>query len=577
MEIKLAKTAGFCMGVRRAVDVVLEIARHENGRRIYTYGPLIHNPQTIELLKSRGINPVDSVDEIADRKNAILIIRAHGIAPAERKKIKESSIKIIDATCPKVGYVQAIIKKHTALGYTVVIVGDKEHPEVDGLLGYTDGRGITIGTTEDVKKMPPLIKVCVVAQTTQDSEDYKNIVDKIKDLYPQAIVFNTICSSTKQRQEEVIAMSREMDAMFVVGGKNSANSRRLADLATKQNTPTFHIETATEIGNISLDSYDHIGISAGASTPNWIIDSVLDRIAEGQNRKLKKVGSLLNLWILAIKTDIYSSLGAGCLSLACMVLQNIPLSISSLIIASFFTYAMHVLNRLISRKPPVGFIGSFREETYLLHEKLYLYSAVVCDLVALILAYNNGIIPFMFLFIMALAGILYNMKILPGGWRFQSLKDLPGSKNIFMAAAWGTVTAILPALNNNYSLHPALIIAFAFTFGVVFIRSAISDILEIQSDKLIGRETIPVLFGKETTLALLKIISLILLVLLAISNPVGWTTTLSFFLISCILYIWICFQLCDRKSGFSGAVMEGLLETSYIIVGLSVLVWFFAH
>ena len=577
MEIKLAKTAGFCMGVRRAVDIVLEIARHENGRRIYTYGPLIHNPQTIELLKSRGINPVDSVDEIADRENAILIIRAHGIAPAERKKIKESGIKIIDATCPKVGYVQAIIKKHTALGYTVVIVGDKEHPEVDGLLGYTDGRGITIGNTEDVKKMPPLIKVCVVAQTTQDSEDYKNIVDKIKDLYPQAIVFNTICSSTKQRQEEVIAMSREMDAMFVVGGKNSANSRRLADLATKQNTPTFHIETATEIGNISLDSYDHIGISAGASTPNWIIDSVLDRIAEGQNRKLKKVGSLLNLWILAIKTDIYSSLGVGCLSLACMVLQNIPLNISSLIIASFFTYAMHVLNRLISRKPPVGFIGSFREETYLLHEKLYLYSAVVCVLVALILAYNNGIIPFMFLFIMALAGILYNMKILPGGWRFQSLKDLPGSKNIFMAAAWGTVTAILPALNNNYSLHPALIIAFAFTFGVVFIRSAISDILEIQSDKLIGRETIPVLFGKETTLTLLKIISLILLVLLAISNPVGWTTTLSFFLISCILYIWICFQLCDRKSGFSGAVMEGLLETSYIIVGLSVLVWFFAH
>jgi len=565
------------MGVRRAVDIVLEIARHENGRRIYTYGPLIHNPQTIELLKSRGITPVDSVDEIADRKNAILVIRAHGIAPAERKKIKESGIKIIDATCPKVGYVQAIIKKHTALGYTVVIVGDKEHPEVDGLLGYTDGRGIIIGTTEDVSKMPSLGKVCVVAQTTQDSEDYKNIVDKIKDLYPQAIVFNTICSSTKQRQEEVIAMSREMDAMFVVGGKNSANSRRLADLATKQNTPTFHIETATEIGSINLDSYDHIGISAGASTPNWIIDSVLDRIAEGQNRKLKKVGSLLNLWILAIKTDIYSSLGAGCLSLACMVLQNIPLSISSLIIASFFTYAMHVLNRLISRKPPVGFIGSFREETYLLHEKFYLYSAVVCVLVALILAYNNGIIPFTFLFIMALAGILYNMKILPRGWRFQSLKDLPGSKNIFMAVAWGTVTAILPALNNNYSLHAALVIAFVFTFGVVFIRSAISDILEIQSDKLIGRETIPVLFGKETTLTLLKIISLILLALLAISNPAGWTTTLSFFLISCVLYIWICFQLCDRKSGFSGAVMEGLLETSYIIAGLSVLIWFFVH
>ena len=565
------------MGVRRAVDIVLEIARHENGRHIYTYGPLIHNPQTIELLKSRSITPVDSVDEIPDRENAILIIRAHGIAPTERKKIKESGIKIIDATCPKVGYVQAIIKKHTALNYTVVIVGDKEHPEVDGLLGYTGGRGITIGTPDDVSKMPSLEKVCVVAQTTQDSEDYKNIVDKIKDLYPQAIVFNTICSSTKQRQEEVVAMSREMDAMFVVGGKNSANSRRLADLALKQNTPTFHIETATEIGNINLDPYDRIGVSAGASTPNWIIDRVMERVSEDQNRKLKKVGSLLNLWMLAIKTDVYSALGAGCLSLACMVLQNIPLSISPIMIASFFTYAMHVLNRLISRKPPVGFIGSFREETYLRHEKFYLYSAIVCVVASLLLALSIGIIPFTFLFVMALAGILYNMKILPGGWHFQSLKDLPGSKNIFMAIAWGSVTAIIPSLNNDYSIHAGLIVAFAFTFVVVFIRSAMSDILEIQSDKLIGRETIPVLFGKTPTITLLKIISLILLVLLIISNPAGWTSSLSFFLISCILYIWICFQLCDRKSGFSGAVMEGLLETSYIVVGLSVLVWFFVR
>ncbi len=159
MEIKLAKTAGFCMGVRRAVDIVLEIAQHETGRRIYTYGPLIHNPQTVELLKSRGIIPVTSVDEISDKKNAVLVIRAHGIAPTERKKIKESGIKIIDATCPKVGYVQAIIKKHTTLDYTVVIVGDKEHPEVDGLLGYTGGRVIIISTPKMLIKSPAIKSV----------------------------------------------------------------------------------------------------------------------------------------------------------------------------------------------------------------------------------------------------------------------------------------------------------------------------------------------------------------------------------------------------------------------------------
>ncbi|PKN82368.1 MAG: 4-hydroxy-3-methylbut-2-enyl diphosphate reductase, partial [Deltaproteobacteria bacterium HGW-Deltaproteobacteria-1] len=136
MEIKLAKTAGFCMGVRRAVDTVLDVAQHETTRKIYTYGPLIHNPQTIELLKKRGITAISSLDEIKNRENAILIIRAHGIAPDERKKIKESGVRIIDATCPKVGYVQAIIKKHTALNYTVIIAGDREHPEVDGLWGY---------------------------------------------------------------------------------------------------------------------------------------------------------------------------------------------------------------------------------------------------------------------------------------------------------------------------------------------------------------------------------------------------------------------------------------------------------
>jgi 4-hydroxy-3-methylbut-2-enyl diphosphate reductase len=572
MEIKLAKTAGFCMGVRRAVDIVLDIAQHETSRRIYTYGPLIHNPQTIELLKSRGVTPIENIKEIRDKKNAILIIRAHGIAPDERKKIKESGVKIIDATCPKVGYVHSIIKKHAALDYTVVIVGDKEHPEVDGLLGYASGRGIILATLDDVDKLSSINKICVVAQTTQDSENYSKIVEKIKNIYPHAIVFNTICSSTEQRQAEVIAMAREMDAMFIVGGKNSANTKRLADLAQKQQTPSFHIETPAEMENINFGPFNRIGVSAGASTPNWIIDRVMDKIVEGQSRKLKKIGKLFNLWISAIKTDVYSALGAGCLCMACMLLQGIPVKLSFIAIASFFVYAMHVLNRLLSLKP-AGLIGSFREENYHRYAKLYCFTALASILVALVLAFNNTVLPFIFLFIISLAGILYNMRILSPKWHFRSLKDLPGSKNIFMSIAWGIVTAILPALNKDYSFHAGLIVAFGFTFGIVFIRSAMSDILEIQSDKLIGQETIPVFFGKTRTLIVLKIISLILLTLLLFSYPAGWTSSLSFFLLACILYIWICFQFCDKKPGLSGAVKEGLLETSYIMAGFCVLLW----
>ncbi len=572
MEIKLAKTAGFCMGVRRAVDTVLDIAQHEKGRRIYTYGPLIHNPQTIDLLKKRGITAIKSIAEIGDCANAVLVIRAHGIAPDERKKIKDSGVKIIDATCPKVAYVQATIKKHSALDYTVVIAGDCKHPEVDGLWGYTEGRGIIVSTLEDAEKLPLMEKVCVVAQTTQDTDHYAHIVKIIKKKSPQAIVFNTICSSTERRQEEIIALATEMDALFVVGGKNSANTCRLADLAQKQNTPTFHIETADEIRNINLMPYKRIGVSAGASTPNWIIDQVMDNITDGHDAPYKKAGFLHKLWLWAVKTDFYSALGAGCLALSCMILQRIPVDIPSIAIASFFVYAMHVLNRLMSTKES-GLIGSFREISYAKHEKYYRLAAAISLLLALALSLVNSVISFLFLFLISLAGALYNMKILPGDRRFQRLKDIPGSKNIFMASAWGVVTAVLPALNNDQIFNAATAVAFCFTFALVFIRSAMSDIMDIQSDKLLGRETIPVVIGKEKTQVLLKIIILILLFILLISGATGFCSSLSFFLVLCILYIWICFRLCDRRAGLSGALIEGLLETSYIIAGFAVFCW----
>lgn len=573
MEIKLAKTAGFCMGVRRAVDTVLDVSQHETGKRIYTYGPLIHNPQTIELLKKRGITAIKSIDEISDRKNALLVIRAHGIAPGERKKIKESGVKIIDATCPKVGYVQAIIKKHAALDYTVIIAGDREHPEVDGLWGYTEGRGIIVSTVEDAEKLPAMEKVCIVAQTTQDTDHYRRIVQKIQEKSPQAIVFNTICSSTERRQEEIITLASEMDALFVVGGKNSANTRRLADLAEKQNTPTFHIETAEEIKYLDLTRYKSIGVSAGASTPNWIIDQIMDNLTERQGRSHQKTGFLLRMWLWMVKTDFYSALGAGCLALTSMLLQKIPVRFSPIVIAAFFVYAMHVLNRLISTRES-GLIGSFREKSYLRHKKYFRLAAVASLAIALFLSLANSKLSFLLLFVISLAGGLYNMKILPGNRRFQRLRDIPGSKNFFTAVAWGIATAVLPAVSETRPFSAGMVVAFIFTFSLVFIRSAMSDIMDIQSDKLLGRETIPVIIGKEKTQVLLKTILLILLVILLMSPAAGWTGPLSLFLVLCVLYIWICFRLCDRRSGLSGATIEGLLETSYITAGFAVFCWF---
>ncbi|MGD1152937.1 MAG: 4-hydroxy-3-methylbut-2-enyl diphosphate reductase [Syntrophales bacterium] len=573
MGVKLAKTAGFCMGVRRAVDLVLDIAQRKGKEDIYTYGPLIHNPQTVELLRTRGIIPVSDIDDIdASEKSSTIIIRAHGISPEERNKIREKGIKIVDATCPKVAHVQAIIKKHASSNYAVLIIGDREHPEVNGLLGYAYGKGFVIGSAEEVDNLPLLDKVCVVAQTTKSTDEFIDIVERIKTRFPDAVIFDTICDSTEKRQSEVKALAAEMDAVFIVGGRNSANTKRLVRISQLECKPTFHIETADELNDIPSSQYEKIGISAGASTPNWIINRVFDAVTSHQDEKQKQVKRLFNFWVFAVKTEIYSAIGAGCLSFSSMLLQRLPVNILNILTTSLYVYAMHTLNRLINRKTST-IIGSFREESYLKHEKAYVSAAIVSLVLALTISFIAGLNAFILLFLISIFGVLYNTKILPGNLRFKSLKDLPGSKNIFMAIAWAAVVAVLPQLEISLSVTAGMLVAFLFTFGIVFVRSAISDILDIQSDRLIGRETIPVLIGRKTTQILLQGTLVLLVILLSVSNTLGWTPSLSFALLVCIFFMWIYFRLYVRRASFSGVVQEGILETSYIIAGISSLVW----
>ncbi|MCX5836936.1 MAG: 4-hydroxy-3-methylbut-2-enyl diphosphate reductase [Deltaproteobacteria bacterium] len=575
MAIKLAKTAGFCMGVKRAVDVVLEMAGHQSGGAIYTYGPLIHNPQMVELLRKRGIIPIRSLDEIdCAPAGAAMVIRAHGISPVERRKIKEKGFGIIDATCPKVAHVQAIIRKHVAAGFTVLIAGDWEHPEVNGLLGFAGEAGIVLGVPGDVDRLPALPKVCVVAQTTQSLEDYAAIVRRVKERFPEAVIFDTICDSTKTRQTEIKALAAGTDAVFIVGGRNSANTRRLAELAKLQGKPVFNIETSDELQGIDIEPYRRIGVSAGASTPNWIIDRVVDHLTGRLGKREELLRHLFKIWVFAVRTDIYSAAGAGCLAFAAMLLQGLPVNLLLILTASLYVYAMHVLNRFINRK--ASSISSFREESYLLHEKIYVTLAVISMILALSASFAAGTASFILLFVISLSGVLYNTRLLPPGWRFQSLKDIPGSKNIATAIAWAAVAALLPWIAAGPMPMPRVVTAFFFIAGIVFIRSALSDILDIQSDRLIGRETLPVLIGEGKTFFLLQGISGILFVLLCTAPSAEWSTSLSFFLLPCVFYIWICFKLYDRRSGISGVVLEGLLESGYIVAGVSALLWLVA-
>lgn len=551
--------------------MVLDLARHKGKENIYTYGPLIHNPQTVELLEKRGIIPIGDVEKMdACEPGATMIIRAHGISPAERQKIKERGLRIVDATCPKVAHVQAIIKKHALSDHTILIAGDGDHPEVNGLLGYAQGRGFVIGCTEDVEKLPELRKVCVVAQTTQNLQEYESIAARIRERYPGAVVFQTICDSTEQRQAEVKELAAAMEALFIVGGKNSANTRRLAILSERQGTPTFHIETADDLEALPLP-YEKVGVSAGASTPNWIIDRVVNTLALRQNEKKRKWHGFLDIWTFAVRTDLYSTFGAGCLSLAGTILQNLGVLPMNIAIAASYVFAMHTLNRFINRK--ASSIGTYREESYLRHEKPYVAVALLSLMLALVLAAALGTASFALLFTISLLGVLYNANILPGGTRFKSLRDLPGSKNVSMALAWAVVTAVLPWIETDLHPNPSLIVSFLFIFSLVFIRSALSDMLDIQSDRFIGQETIPVLIGEEHTHSLLKVIAVLLAVLLTVSYPAGWTSSLSIALMGSLFYVWICFKLYGRRAQFSGVVLEGLLETAYVIAGTCTVLW----
>ncbi len=573
MSVVLARTAGFCMGVKRAVDLVLDMTRHKGTEPIYTYGPLIHNPQTVELLRKRGIIPVSGPDGIAScQPGATLVVRAHGISPQERKAIREKGLKIIDATCPKVGHVQAIIRKHAARNYAILIIGDEKHPEVNGLMGYAYGRGIAIDSLEDVRHLPELEKVCVVAQTTQNTSIFMTLVDAVKARFPDTVVFNTICDSTEKRQSEIVQMAAETDAIVVVGGRNSANTMQLARLSELSGASTFHIETAGELRDMDIDRFGRVGVTAGASTPNWIIDRVVDDISNRQGRKHKPAMGPFQAWLWMIRTDIYSALGAGCLSLVSTVLQGLPVHFLNMLTTALYVYAMHTLNRFINREK-TSILGSFREESYRRHQSLYFISAIAALLLSLSIAFVIGPAPFVLLFLISLLGVVYNLNVLPEGWRFRGLKDLPGSKNVSMALAWAAVAALLPRIEAGFSLTPGVIVAFLFTFALVFIRSALSDILDMQSDRFIGRETIPVLIGRKRTLELLKGITGILCALLLLAFFAGWTSSLALILLICLFYIWICFKLCDRRAAFSAAVLEGLLETSHVIAGFSTAAW----
>ncbi|TLN16148.1 4-hydroxy-3-methylbut-2-enyl diphosphate reductase [bacterium] len=274
MKIVTAKTAGFCMGVKRAVDMARKAA-DGSGKTIYTYGPLIHNPQELSRLASDGIVPLEESSGIP---RATVVVRAHGVTPTVLEKLKEEAGELIDATCPKVEKIHEKIVEYVRKGFRVVIAGDGDHPEVVGLLGYAGEGALIVHSPEDIDALPNLGKVVLVAQTTQDEENYERIIERFLSRFPEGEALRTICLSTHKRQEEVRRMAAEVDGVVVIGGKNSANTRRLYEIAMSGGKKAWYVETADDIPAGELKGLETVGVTAGASTPTWIIRQVVEKL-----------------------------------------------------------------------------------------------------------------------------------------------------------------------------------------------------------------------------------------------------------------------------------------------------------
>lgn len=283
MEILLADSLGFCMGVKRAVDLAYRALDKADGHQVVTLGPLIHNAQETERLERDGISVADETT-IPDQ--SVVIIRAHGVAPEAYAELKARGLRVMDGTCPYVHYSQRKAVELREEGYTVVIVGDRDHPEIKGILGYIDGDAFVIKSVEEARQLPQLDRVGTIAQTTLSPEKYRAIVAALHERAREVRVWETICDATEENQAAVRELAATVDLVYVIGGRHSANSNKLVEAARTECSRALLIETPDEIEAEDLRGLSRVGVSAGASTPDWMIQRVVERLREIEREQM---------------------------------------------------------------------------------------------------------------------------------------------------------------------------------------------------------------------------------------------------------------------------------------------------
>jgi 4-hydroxy-3-methylbut-2-enyl diphosphate reductase len=270
MDVKIARTAGFCWGVRRTVDQVMAVADQARGP-VVTLGPIIHNPQAVARMRDKGVGTVNAIAEVAG--GTTVVVRTHGAVQSELEAARARGLEVVDGTCPYVKYPQAMAQRLSKEGYHLVIVGDANHAEVKGVVSYAEGPCTVVKPGGPIPELKDK-KVAVIAQTTCIGADFERVVGALALRHKEVRAVNTICNDTEERQADARALAAEVDAVVVVGGKNSANTRHLAEICREIQPRTWHVETEQELQPAWFEGCRTVGLSAGASTPDWVVEGV---------------------------------------------------------------------------------------------------------------------------------------------------------------------------------------------------------------------------------------------------------------------------------------------------------------
>ena len=574
MPIILARTAGFCYGVRRAVRLALGASEGEDSRLV-TFGPLVHNQQAIDLLKSRGVQVAESLEEI-DGTSRVLI-RAHGVTPEDRNNLVERGADICDATCPHVTAAQRIVRRHADNGYACIIIGDLGHAEVEGLLGCAGDRGYVVENERHVQNLPPLDKVCIVSQTTQEERHFERLSARILEKYPQAAVFNTICNATEKRQRELINIAGKSDLVVVVGGRSSANTKRLVKISRGIGTPTIHVETADELPLEGIKPRQVIGITAGASTPHWVIRNVVETIADYQLKRrsvaLRMVAGILQFIIFS---SILLSVGAGALCFAATELMGISWDSLYAFLAFFFVLSMHLINkRLTLPKYDRLLYGS--QKRFARYKDGFTILAVASIMLSLVTALLLGKTVFSLILLSIILGLVYSITLLPKKFARhmtqRMLMDIPGSKDIFMALAWGMVVVLVPYLVGWESKTLGFVFTFFLVILLVFIRSILLDVRDLEGDICLGKETLPILLGSERSQYLIRMMLVMIFLVVVLGRAMGIFPGLSLWLLLLLPYLSLHYFLSRRQVLYQSLLYDAFLEGQFILAGLVTLTW----